>query len=185
MGRKDATNHGSAGPGTDRLPGDDDRGVIGRLTDLVGQAWGQLDDYLVTVLGQDQRALVLRFKDFVSDEKPKLMTLCEHDQLVLSGVYGVGSGRERLVGYCLLFSGAPTLHWHTRYTGISYSELEDIRTRQMLVVFDDPNVRLIRFGVGVYDYMFCCRKTIPTQLDVDLADHQQHQQFSGAWRDGM
>ncbi|KKN14799.1 hypothetical protein LCGC14_0992490 [marine sediment metagenome] len=150
---------------------------------MIEQDWTHRQDYVVQMLGQ--RAVALRFKDFVSDERPKLLSLCEHDQLILLGVYGEGGGRERLVGYCLLFSGAPTLHWHTRYAGISYSPLEEIKTRQMLVIYDDPNVRLLRFGVGCYDYLFCSRKQVDEQMEADLADHQQHQQFSRAWRDGM
>ena len=157
--------------------------TIERLTGEVQKNWTGMHDYIVTIL--DRQAMALRIKGFVANERPKLLTLCEHDQLILSGVYGDAAGRERLVGYCLLFSGAPTIHYHPRYTSLSYSDAQDIRTRQMLVIYDDDDTRLLRFGIGTFDYLWCCRKATEEQFEVDLADHAQHRQFSGAWRDGM
>ena len=157
--------------------------TIQRLTEAIEQNWAGMHDNIMTQL--DRRAIALRVKCFVADEQPKLLTLCEHDRLILSGVYGDAAGRERLVGYCLLFSGAPTVHHYTRYCSLSYSEPQDIKQRQMLVIHDDDHIRLLRFGIGTFDYLFCCRKSTPEQFEVDLPDHVQHQQFSGAWRDGM
>ncbi len=157
--------------------------TINRLTGAVQRNWAGMHQHIITTL--DQRAMALKIKDFVSGEKPKLLSLCEHDQLILFGVYGDEAGRERQVGYCLLFSGAPTVHHYTRYCSFSYSDAQDIHTRQMLVIHDDDDTRLLRFGIGTFDYLWCCRKATQTQFEVDLADHAQHRQFSGAWRDGM
>jgi len=142
-----------------------------------------MHDLIIMPLGP--RALALKTKDFVSGEQPKLMTLCDHQQIVLMGVYGDANGRERLVGYCLLFSGAPTLHHYTRYSGLSYSEPQDIRTRQMLVIHDDDVVRLARFGVGVFDYLWVCKKFVEDQFTIDAADHAQHLLFRETWKDGI
>ena len=142
-----------------------------------------MHNYIFTALGR--RAIALRVKDFVSNERPKLLALCEHHQIVLLGVYGDEDGRERLVGYCLLFTGAPTIHHYTRYASFSYSEPQDIKTRQMLVIFDDPVIRLTRMGVGVFDYLLACRKITDEQLEIDAGDHAGQQLFKHAWRDGM
>ena len=157
--------------------------IIDQLVGYVGQDWNGMHNYIFTALGP--RALALKVLDFVTNEQPKLLTLCDHQQVILMGVYGDDNGRERLVGYCLLFSGAPTLHHYTRYAALSYSDPQDIRTRQMLVIFDDDVVRLARFGVGVFDYLWVCRKSTEEQFTIDAADHAQHLLFSGAWRDGM
>lgn len=120
----------------------------------------------------------------MSRERPKLITLCTHHQIVLFGVNGDEGDRDRPVGYCLLFGGAPTIRYYTRYLGVSYSEPTDIRARQMRVIFDDPNVRLTRFGVGTFDYLWSCRKQTPQQQQLDVADHAVAQHFGGSWKDG-
>jgi len=142
-----------------------------------------MQDHIITPLGK--RAFGMSFKRFISKEKPKLLTLNEHHNVVLFGVYGDENNRDRLVGYCLLFGGAPIIHHYTRYVSLSYSEPTDIRTRQMRVLFDDQYVRLTRVGVGVFDYLWICRKNVPQQLEVDVADHAAHTRFKRAWRDGM
>lgn len=142
-----------------------------------------MHDNIFTAL--DRQAIALRVKGFVSNEQPKLLTLCQHHQIVLSGVYGDERGRQRLVGYCLLFSGAPTIHHYTRYLSVSYSEMSDIRSRQLKVIYDDSEVRLARMGMGVFDYLWVCRRLTEEQLEIDAGDHAAYQMFRQSWRDGM
>lgn len=142
-----------------------------------------MHDYIFTALGR--QALALRTKSFVSNEQPKLISLCEHHQINLMGVYGDERGRERQVGYCLLFTGAPTIHHYTRYVGVSYSEVTEIKSRQLKVIFDDDDVRLARMGVGTFDYLLLSRRLLDEQMEIDAPDHASYQMFKKAWRDGM
>jgi len=103
---------------------------------------------------------------------------------MLFGVYGRTSERDRLLGYCLMFSGAPRIHHNPRYCSFSYSGQTDIKQRQVRFIFEDDYVRVARFGVGTFDYLWLCRKQTPEQLDVDVADHVAHQQFKDTWKDG-
>jgi hypothetical protein len=183
MGRKISKNEQQRGSKSNRLPGHDAGGVIDQLIDYIKHDWTEIHEYILTALGP--HAFVIKTLDFVTNEQPKLMTLCDHQQVILMGVYGDDSGRERLVGYCLMFSGAPTLHYHSRYIGLSYSDAQDIRTRQMLVIFDDTITRLARFGLGTFDYLWACKKETDEQFTIEAADHAQHKQFSGSWRAGM
>ena len=139
-------------------------------------------EYIFTEL--DRHAFALRYKGLISGEKPKLITLCEHQQIMLMGVHGDDGERERMVGYCLLFSGAPTIHHYTRYVSISYSEIQDIRSRQLKLIYDDAEVRLARMGMGTFDYLWLCRKATERQLEVDAPDHAAYQLFREAWKDG-
>jgi len=156
--------------------------VIKRLTGYIERDWAGMYSHIFTALGR--HAIALRFKNFVSNERPKLLTLCEHHQINLMGVYGEGADRERLVGYCLLFSGAPTIHHYTRYLGVSYSEVQDIRGRQLKMLYDDDDVRLARMGMGVFDYLLVCRKLTEEQLEIDAPDHAAYHMFKHSWKDG-
>lgn len=164
-------------------PTDNGAGVVEELTSLVQKDWRFLHDYIITPLGH--QAYCLRMKTLVSGEQPKLLVLRQHHTLVLFGVYGSNDRRDRLVGYCLVFSGAPWIHHNPRYISFSYSEATDIRMRQVRFIFEDENVRLSRFGVGVFDYLWLCRKQTDQQTDVDVADHIAHKQFAGTWKDGV
>jgi len=130
------------------------------------------------------RCIGLKVKELTATERPKLLSLCQHHTIVLFGVYGDEKGRERLVGYCMLFSGAPTVHHYTRYISVSYSELSDIRSRQLKLIYDDDDIRLARLGMGDFDYLWLCRKLTEEQLDVDMPDHASYQLFREAWKDG-
>lgn len=132
-----------------------------------------------------RRAYCLRVKDLVSTEEPKLLVLREHHTLHLYGVYGHTKERDRLVGYCLVFSDAPRIHHNPRYCSFSYSAPTDVRMRQVRFIFDDEYIRLARFGAGVFGYLWLCRKQTDQQTDVDVADHIAHKQFSGTWKDGV
>ena len=143
-----------------------------------------MHDFIITPLGP--RAYALRIKSIIADEEPKLETLKEHNNLVLLSVLGSCVGKnDRHLGYVVLFSGAPAIHHYTRYTSFSYSEPTELRTREMRVLYDDQYVRLARFGVHVFDYLWTCRKRVDEQVQVDVADHASATIFAGAWRDGM
>lgn len=157
--------------------------TLTQLAEYVAQDWHSTHDHIITPLGV--RAYCVRVKGLVSNETPKLLTLREHHNVVLYSINGSSTERDRLVGYCLLFSGAPMVHYYTRYTSLSYSEPADLRTRQMRVIFDDPNVRLLRFGVGTFDYLWVCRKRTDKQTQVDVADHAAYVRHLGSWKDGM
>jgi hypothetical protein len=153
------------------------------LIDLIDRDWQQAHKLIVTPLGN--RAYFLKVKGLVSGEKPQLFSLREHDNITLFNVASYGTRKDRDLGYVLLFSGAPFVHHHTRYVALSYSEAEDVRTRQMKVIYDDDYVRLTRFGIQVFGYLLTCRKRTQEQLNVDVADHVAANMFANAWRDGI
>lgn len=153
------------------------------IISLIERDWQLAHDLIVTPLGN--RAYFLKVKGFVSNESPQLFTLREHDNITLFSVSGCGSVKDRDLGYVLLFGGAPFVHHHTRYVALSYSEAEDVRTRQMKVIYDDDYIRLTRFGIQVFGYLLTCRKRTQEQLNVDVADHVAANLFANAWRDGF
>ena len=113
------------------------------------------------------------------------MVLHEHEQVVLFGVYGHDNERDRLVGHVLMFSGAPITHHYTRYCSLSYSEPTDLKFRQMRVLFDDDDVRLLRFGMGTFDYLWLVKKRTEQQMAVAMADHAAHEFYSRIWKEGL
>lgn len=131
------------------------------------------------------QAYCVRVKRFVGKEKPKLLELCGHENVLLLGVYGADARRDRLIGYAMVFAGAPIIHRITKYCTFSYSEPTEIKHREVRVIYDDEFVRLLRFGMGVFDYMLVCRKSTDEQLQVEVADLASHIRFSGSWKDGM
>jgi hypothetical protein len=128
-------------------------------------------------------AYVMKEKMFIEQEKPHLVSLHEHENVMLFGVNGQVKGRNRLVGYALIFSGAPFLHYYTRYIGLSYSDANEIKFRQMQVLYDDPTVRLLRFGIGVFDYLWEVRHRVPEQHQVPVADHAAYELYSKLWKE--
>jgi hypothetical protein len=142
-----------------------------------------LHDHVIAPVGR--QAYCVRLKCFVGKERAKLLSLQEHQNVILFGVYGDDRKRDRLVGYCLMFMGAPIIHRFTRYCSFSYSEPTDIRYRQVKVIYNDEFVRLLRLGVGTFEYFLVCRKSTDEQLQTGAADAATHLQFSGTWKDGM
>lgn len=111
--------------------------------------------------------------------------LSEHEQILLFGVYGHDNDRDRLVGHVLLFSGAPITHYYPRYYSLSYSEPTDLKFRQLRILFDDDDVRLLRFGMGTFDYLWLVKKRTAHQATVPLADHAAHEFYSRLWKEGL
>ncbi len=134
-------------------------------------------------MGQSSYAVLQ--KRFVGKEKPHLASLHEHENVVLFCVNGQEGGRNRPVGYVLMFSGAPIIHGYTRYVSLSYSEPTDVKFRQMKVLYDDAAVRLLRFGVGVFDYLWIVRHKMDQQHSAPVADHAAYEFYAKLWKQGI
>lgn len=157
--------------------------IITQLTHQVKENWESFFEYVMAPLGE--QAYALRCRRFVGGETPKLLTICEHQNITLFGVYGVAQ-KERHLGYCLFFTGTPIVRYYTRYIHVFYSEPADVRTREWSVLHNDKTVRLIRVGIGTFDYEWLCRREVPQQTQIPLADHAVATcPTIGNWKDGM
>jgi len=128
---------------------------------------------------------MVKHKKFVGGETPRLLVLHEHENVILFGVYGHDSDRDRLVGHVLVFSGTPTTHHYPRYCSLSYSEPTDLKFRQMRILFDDDDVRFLRFGMGTFDYLWLVKARTEEQTNAPFADHTAHEFYSRLWKKGL
>ena len=87
------------------------------------------------------------------------------------------------VGYCLVYQDNPILHHATGYCAICYSQPLDARFREPSVQYNDPCVRLLRFGADQYDWFLCSRRKTAVQTEYNAAATAQ-QRHVGGWRDG-
>ena len=138
-----------------------------------------------TVIQIDHNAYVIKIKNFVGKENPVMEAIQQHGTVVLNKIIGREMSRDRTVGYCLLFSGVPTIHHYTRYCSLSYSEPTDIRFRQMRVLYDDQYIRFTRFGMGAFDYLWQVRHRLPQHHEIPAADHAAYQHYERTWKKGI
>jgi hypothetical protein len=124
----------------------------------------------------------------------RLRPLGPQDHIVLDPVLQQGKiqlakimlARDRSrhpVGYSLLYQGTPILHHATGYCAIHYSPPLEQKFREPTVQYNDPFVRVLRFGADPYDWFICSRGKTKTQTDLNQAAAAQ-QRHVGGWRDG-
>lgn len=93
--------------------------------------------------------------------------------------------RERLLGYIILYNGNPVIHAHTWYTGIAYSEKDDVRRKYPLPICTDQNVRMYAAGIGKFDYLFCYKAKTREHDEAGYSDGATHLSTADQWRDGL
>jgi len=157
-------------------------GRIAGAENRAGEIWNGLEDLFIRKL--DYAGYCLRTKPLITGESPKLVSACEHQNVLLMHVYGENEERQRHIGYVLLFAGAPSLYWFPRYITVSYSPKEEVLFRQARVIYNDQYVRLFRFGVGTFDYLMCCRKRTEAQLEEGWPDSSVFTHFQKSIDDG-
>lgn len=157
-------------------------GRFAHVKELVNDQWADLEAGVIWDL--DRRTFCLQCKSRALDEQFDLRMLTQHGDVGLLKVVGTKGRRERLVGYGLIYGGYPYIHHDPEYVVLSYSEAEDVRRRDVTVIYNDRNCRLIKAGVGTADYMWVSRMAAPSGLNFNLPDAKTHRMFSKVWKDG-
>jgi hypothetical protein len=146
--------------------------------------WGDIPEYVITRLGS--QGFVLKAKPFTHNEVPICHTYKQHGKITMAVVKGRSKRRsERMVGYYLLYTDRPVISLYPNYLAISYTPLEDVRYKAMEVIHSDDHTRLLKFGIGVFDYLWACRKKSPLHHQEGMPQCAAHLRFKKSWRDGM
>lgn len=136
---------------------------------------------------------MLRLKRVLYEETLQVRNLAQHGLVHLVGVIArTKRGRERMLGYCMLFHGRPIVHAYTWYVALSYTEPEDVRRKALRFLYSDDNLRLARVGFGVqqedgmtaFDYLITYRGREAHHDDVGSSGAVATQ-TANVWRDGL
>lgn len=152
----------------------------------VTKDWEQYESFFVNSC--DDKAFVLKLKSLAHDETIHTTIWVQHgNNITVVQAYGRSKRfeRKRLLGYIILYTGNPTLHKHTWYTGIAYSKEDDIRRKYPQPICTDQNVRLYAAGIGKFDYHFVYKAKTREHDEAGFSDGATHLSTADQWRDGL
>ena len=121
------------------------------------------------------------------DEEFRTEVLVERENVILYEVVGYNKrkGRKRSLGYCFLYLGNPYVHDHTWYLAVCYSPEDKIGHKDWIVLYADHSVRLVRVGMGDFDYMFAYRGKTTYHDEQGFSDGAVRLKTAAEWKDGL
>jgi hypothetical protein len=158
----------------DRLRSDSSR--LTKIEDLLDKNWDSFYPLIISEL--EAKVFVLKITEKTSKDKIVLVTLFYDKNVWLAGIYARNI-KDKLIGYCVTYTGAPVIKWFPAYLSIIYSK--DISRRDPEVTYNDVNIRTLKFDD---DFLLVCRKHVPEHTTDKLPDAAVYLQFKGIWKDG-
>ena len=121
------------------------------------------------------------------EEEFRTEVLVERETIILYEVvgYNKSKSRKRSLGYCFLYTGKPYVHDHTWYLAVCYSSKDKIGHKDWIVLYADHNVRLVRVGMGNFDYMFAYRGKTVYHDEQGFSDGAVRLETRDNWKDGL
>jgi hypothetical protein len=157
--------------------------------DTIISSWKLWDEEFIQKA--DEGSYVLKLKSEAFDEKIQIRTLVEHSACLLGEVLGIStrSGKERPLGYCFLYWNIddqdPTVHWHTWYVAVCFSDPTHIGRKDMMPLYTDKQVLLLRIGMGRFDYHFLYRRKTRDHDRAGYSSGAAHLATVDHWKDGL
>lgn len=136
------------------------------------------------VLKASDGAYVVRQKNLAFSETFHFAPLVERQNILLLRVLGHAAdlGRNRPLGFLLLYSNQPIVSSYYTYVSVSYSPVEQIGSKEIQTLFGDNEVVLLK--IGHEDHFFGWRR--PTKEHYSSGSGGVvHRDQDGAWKDGF
>lgn len=121
------------------------------------------------------------------NEELRTEVLTERENVMLYHVLGYNAkkNRKRPLGYCVLYSGNPIVHDHTWYFSICYSDPTHVGHKDWKVLYADSSIRLVRVGLGDYDYLLTYRGKTDDHDKRGFSDGAVRMATQKNWKDGL